>query len=88
MESKNQQVFVDPVTEKNHNISFNASHYTQEELWTKKHDFELEKCGTTVVCVDYQMAGVGSNSCGPALAQKYRIQLPKLGGQINISWKK
>ncbi|MCQ2590726.1 MAG: beta-galactosidase small subunit [Treponema sp.] len=33
----------DPVTEKNHNISFNASHYTQEELWTKKHDFELEK---------------------------------------------
>lgn len=77
-----------PVDGKNHNISFNASHYTQEELWIKKHDFELEKCDDTVLCIDYQMAGVGSNSCGPALAQKYRIQLPKIQGQINILIKK
>lgn len=74
----------DPLTDKVHNLSFNASHYTQEELWTKKHNFELEKCGDTVLCVDYQMSGVGSNSCGPALAQKYRIQLPKVQGQINM----
>ena len=48
----------------------------------KKHNFELEKSGFSVLCVDYQMAGVGSNSCGPALAQKYRIQLPKIKGKI------
>ena len=70
------------------NISFNASEYTQEELWTKKHNFELEKSDTTVLCVDYKMSGVGSNSCGPALAQKYRIQLPQVQGCINISFEK
>ena len=67
-------------------ISFNASEYTQEELWNKRHNFELEKCGCTVLCVDYKMAGVGSNSCGPALALKYRIQLPKIKGQLNIAF--
>ena len=63
-------------------ISFNASEYTQEELFTKRHNFELEKSGFSILCVDYQMAGVGSNSCGPVLAQKYRIQLPNIKGKI------
>ena len=51
----------------------------------KDISFELEKSGCTVLCVDYKMAGVGSNSCGPALAQKYRIQLPEIHGQLNLS---
>ena len=59
-------------------LSFNASEYTQEELSHKRHDFELEKCGSTVLCVDAGMAGVGSNSCGPALMEKYRIKLPEV----------
>ncbi len=67
-------------------ISFNASEYTQEELWIKRHNYELEKSGYTVLCLDYQMAGVGSNSCGPALAQKYRIQLPSVKGQLNVTF--
>ncbi len=66
-------------------FSFNASEYTQEELASKRHNFELEKCGSSVICIDSQMAGVGSNSCGPALAEKYRIALPKTGGEIHIS---
>ncbi len=57
-------------------FSFNVSEYTQEELAGKRHNYELEKCGSTVVCVDGMMAGVGSSSCGPALAQEYRIPLP------------
>jgi len=68
------------------NISFNASHFTEEELWTKRHNFELEESGYTVFCLDYKMAGVGSNSCGPALAEKYRIQLPQVKGQLNIAF--
>ena len=67
------------------NISFNASKFTQEELWTKRHNFELEESDCTVLCVDYKMAGVGSNSCGPALATKYRIQLPEVKGKLNIT---
>ena len=73
-----------PKTKNQKYISFNASQYTQEELWSKRHNYELEKSDYTVLCLDYQMAGVGSNSCGPALAQKYRIQLPDVTGQLNI----
>ncbi len=65
-------------------FSFNASEYTQEELSTKKHNYELEKCESNVLCVDYKMAGVGSNACGPALAEKYRLELPNLQAKFHI----
>ena len=67
-------------------FSFNASRYTQEELSSKRHNFELEKCGSSVICVDGFMAGVGSNSCGPALAEKYRLPLPKLAAEYRIEF--
>lgn len=54
-------------------ICFNASHYTQEELTKKGHRFELEPLHGTVLCLDYRQSGIGSNSCGPALAEKYRL---------------
>ncbi len=54
-------------------FSFNASPYTQEELTNKAHNFELEKSGCTVLCVDYVQNGIGSNSCGPELEEKYRL---------------
>lgn len=65
-------------------FSFNASEYTQEELSGKRHNFELQKCEDNVICVDSAMAGVGSNACGPQLAEKYRLPLPKLSMQLNI----
>ncbi len=52
-------------------FSFNASRYTQEELAGKKHNFELEPCGSTVLCIDAFQNGIGSNSCGPKLAERY-----------------
>lgn len=65
--------------ESDKNFSFNASEYTQEELAGKRHNFELQKSGSSVICVDAGgMAGVGSNSCGPALRDKYRIALPNV----------
>lgn len=54
-------------------FSFNVSEYTQEELREKQHAHELKKCGDTVFCLDYKMSGVGSNSCGPQLLPKYRL---------------
>ncbi len=68
-------------------FSFNASEYTQEELTQKRHNYELEKCGCSVVCLDSGMAGVGSNSCGPELAEKYRISLPEIHLDFTISIK-
>lgn len=65
-------------------FSFNASEYTQEELSTKRHNYELEKCEDNVICIDYKMAGVGSNSCGPMLAEKYRIELPELDAEFKM----
>lgn len=54
-------------------FSFNASHYTQEQLHQTRHNFELEPCGATVLCLDSKMSGVGSGSCGPHLIEKYRV---------------
>ena len=54
-------------------FGFNASSYTQEELTSKMHNFELEKSGSTVLCIDYAQSGIGSNSCGPELIEKYRL---------------
>ncbi|MGN1116374.1 MAG: hypothetical protein ACI4TH_07395, partial [Candidatus Ornithomonoglobus sp.] len=56
------------------NFSFNASEYTQEELLSKRHNFELEKSGMSVLCLDYRQAGIGSNSCGPELAEDARLE--------------
>ena len=54
-------------------FSFNASVFTQEELEKKRHNYELEACGSTVLCIDHRMAGIGSKSCGPDLLPQYRI---------------
>jgi beta-galactosidase len=69
-------------------FSFSASEYTQEELAAKKHNFELEKSGFTVLCADFAMAGVGSAACGPALAERYRIPSGGKGftGRLRISF--
>jgi len=53
---------------------FNASHYTQEELTAKAHNFELEESGHTVFCVDAAQSGIGSNSCGPELDERFRLE--------------
>ncbi|MDE7280699.1 MAG: DUF4981 domain-containing protein, partial [Ruminiclostridium sp.] len=65
-------------------LSFSASEYIQEELSSKRHNFELEKCESNVICIDSKMAGVGSNACGPALAEKYRLPLPVIEAEFNI----
>ena len=61
------------ITADDNTFSFNASRYTQEELEAKKHDCELEASGSTVLCIDHRMAGMGSASCGPDLQKKYSI---------------
>lgn len=58
-------------------FSFNVSFYTQEELTKKKHNFELVPDGSTVLCLDYAQNGIGSNSCGPVLQEKYKFNEEK-----------
>ena len=54
-------------------FSFNASVYTQEELERVSHNYELKESDSTVFCMDYAMNGIGSNSCGPDVMDKYRF---------------
>lgn len=54
-------------------FSFNASYYTSKELAQTKHDYELQPGNCPVITIDYKMRGVGSNSCGPALEEKFEM---------------
>ena len=55
-------------------FEFSALPYTIEELDRKNHAFELEKSGTTEVLICYKNRGIGSNSCGPVLNEKYQLR--------------
>lgn len=65
-------------------FSFNASVYTQEELTEKKHNFELQPSGFTVLCLDYAQSGIGSNSCGPELLEEYRLNQKEFVFRLQI----
>ncbi|MBS6999088.1 MAG: DUF4981 domain-containing protein [Lachnospiraceae bacterium] len=65
-------------------FSFNASVYTQEELTAKKHNFELQPSANTVLCLDYAQNGIGSNSCGPELAEQYRLDSKEFEFSIRL----
>ena len=54
-------------------FSFNVSVYTQEELERVSHNYELKESDSIVFCMDYAMNGIGSNSCGPDVLDKYRF---------------
>ena len=54
-------------------FSFQASNYTQEMLAQAKHNYELEESDSTVLCIDYALNGIGSNSCGPEVLAAYRF---------------
>ncbi len=68
------------------NFSLNASRFTQEELCTKRHNFELEKSPYSVICLDSGMIGVGSNSCGPILAERFRLKQPNQSLEFVLSF--
>ena len=58
-------------------FSFSVLPYSTEQIRTAKHDFELPKSDATYVHLDLAMSGIGTFSCGPILAEKYRT--PKMG---------
>jgi beta-galactosidase len=65
-------------------FSFNASHYTQEELTEKQHSFEIEKSPWTVLCLDHTQSGLGTNSCGPLPEKEYRLDALKFEFKIKL----
>lgn len=66
-------------------FSFNASHFTPEDLTEAQHTYELKPRKETIVHVDYKMSGVGSNSCGPELLDIYRLDEKEFSFEIAIT---
>ena len=54
-------------------FSCSVGPYTTEQLRVTRHDFALPENDFVNVCVDLAMRGVGSHSCGPALAPEFEI---------------
>lgn len=54
-------------------FEINVSEYSTEVLTKAEHIDELQSNGMVNVRIDYKNSGVGSNSCGPALMEKYRL---------------
>ena len=54
-------------------FDFSAIPYEAHELGQYKHNFELPEPNKTVFSIDYKNSGLGSNSCGPLLLEKYRM---------------
>jgi len=48
--------------------------WTTADLASAKHHPELVAGDTTYVTIDIAQAGIGSNSCGPALPEKYQLK--------------
>ena len=53
-------------------VSFSSLPYSQEKLESARHNFALLPDEFITLCIDCFHCGVGSRSCGPKLAEKYR----------------
>ncbi len=71
-------------TANSNSFSFNCSHFTAEMLTKTEHDFELEPLEDTVVYLDYRHAGIGSNSCGPQLAEQWRLKEKEFNFSVRL----
>ncbi len=61
------------VAMQNSPLSFNACHFTPKQLTETDYNFKLRPMKETCVNIDYRQDGIGSNSCGPHLAEKYQL---------------
>ena len=52
-------------------FNFSALHYTAHDLSDTPMAHLLKPRKETIVHIDYRQTGIGSNSCGPRLAEKY-----------------
>jgi len=54
-------------------FEINVSKYSVENLTKAMHIDELEENNAVNIRIDYKNSGIGSNSCGPELMEKYRL---------------
>lgn len=63
---------------------FNASHYSAENLTKTDHHYELVPAKETIVNIDCKQSGIGSNSCGPGLAEYLQFKEKEFTFSVRI----
>jgi beta-galactosidase len=66
-------------------FSFNAAHFTPDDLTRAGHTYDLARRKETIVHIDYKMSGVGSASCGPQLREPYQLNEKDIAFALTIS---
>lgn len=66
-------------------FSFNASPFSAEELTRAVRNVDLCPAGATVLSLDYQQNGIGSNSYGPELFPQYRFNATKFTLKLTLN---
>lgn len=69
----------------NGNFDANVSNYDAYMLDAAEHTDELCSDGLVHLRIDYKDSGVGSNSCGPALEEPYRLNEKEILFEFKIS---
>ena len=54
-------------------MEISVLHHSNEPLAAGEHTDEHKKSDATHVRIDRKVSGIGSNSCGPELDRKYRL---------------
>jgi beta-galactosidase len=57
-------------------IGFGASHFTADDLWRARHTSDLDPRAETILSLDHAQRGLGTASCGPDTAERYRLLEP------------
>jgi beta-galactosidase len=55
-------------------LAFSASHYSAADLYAARHTHELTPRPEVFLCLDAAHRGIGTNSCGPDTAERFRLQ--------------
>lgn len=66
-------------------MTVNALHYSAAQLDAAHNDRDLVPDLETYVNIDYKQSGIGSNSCGPQLAEKYRFNEKEFTFRLKIT---
>lgn len=65
-------------------MEIQVSKYSTATLFRAEHTDELTEDGNVHIRIDYKASGLGSNSCGPDLAEQYRLDEKEIEFQFSL----
>ncbi|MBR6765508.1 MAG: glycoside hydrolase family 2, partial [Clostridia bacterium] len=65
-------------------LDISVLEYSPTDILKAKHTDELKRQNYTYVRIDYKNSGLGSNSCGPRLSEKYQFNEKEFEFEYNM----